>query len=132
MLYNVLELLQCLYLFFNDSYLSLAISKSKSIRHFSLWSIINLFLKDGWLVVGLKPIVRLWDLGLQGECPPWGVFLRDPISYLHEFQRKPRKTPNCQVDNSDWGLNMVPPICLCFELRTASSLLGQTQYDGCN
>ena len=24
--------------------------------------------------VGLRVIVRLRDLGLQGECPPWGVF----------------------------------------------------------
>ena len=29
---------------------------------------------DGFLVVGLRPIVRLWDLGLQGACPSWGSF----------------------------------------------------------
>ena len=29
-----------------------------------------------WLgkVVGLWPIVRLWDLDLEGEYPPWGSF----------------------------------------------------------
>ena len=27
----------------------------------------------GWLIVGLRPIVRLWDLGQQGECPPLGL-----------------------------------------------------------
>ena len=26
----------------------------------------------GRLVVSLSPIIRLWDLGLQVECPPWG------------------------------------------------------------
>ena len=25
-----------------------------------------------WLLVGLGPIVRLWDLGLWVVCPPWG------------------------------------------------------------
>ena len=25
-------------------------------------------------VIGFRPIIRLWDLGLQGECPPWGSF----------------------------------------------------------
>ena len=47
------------------------------------------------LIVVLRPIVFLWDLGLQGECPPWGVFLRDPCQCLREFQEKPKKTPNC-------------------------------------
>ena len=28
----------------------------------------------GCLVVGLRPTVRMWDLGLQGECPPLEVF----------------------------------------------------------
>ena len=27
----------------------------------------------GW-VVRLRPIVRMWDLGLRGECPLWGSF----------------------------------------------------------
>ena len=39
-------------------------------------------------VVGLRPIVCLWDLGLQRECPPRGVFPRDPSPFLHEFRRK--------------------------------------------
>ena len=39
-----------------------------------------------------------------------GVFLRDPSPYLSEFWRKPRKTPNDQVDKCDRGLNMAPPV----------------------
>ena len=30
--------------------------------------------KVGWLVVGLSPIVCLWDQGLEVECRPWGCF----------------------------------------------------------
>ena len=32
-----------------------------------------------------------------------GVFLRELISYLREFQRKPLETPNNYVDKRDWG-----------------------------
>ena len=38
-------------------------------------------------VVGLRPIVCMWDLSLQGIFPPWGIFLRDPSPYLSEFRR---------------------------------------------
>ena len=44
------------------------------------------------------------------ECPPWGVFLRDPIPYLREFRRKPQKTPNGQVDKSDQRMNLAIPV----------------------
>ena len=27
-------------------------------------------------ISGLRPIVHIWDLGLHGEYPPWGIFLR--------------------------------------------------------
>ena len=36
------------------------------------------------LVLGWRPIVCLWDLGLWGVTSV-GVFLRDPSSYLREF-----------------------------------------------
>ena len=32
--------------------------------------------------------------GTVGGVPSVRVFLRDPITYLREFQRKPWKTPN--------------------------------------
>ena len=32
-----------------------------------------------------------------------GVFLRDPSTYLHEFQREPRKTPNEMVSDGRQG-----------------------------
>ena len=42
-----------------------------------------------WLVGGLKPIVRMWNLNLRGKCPPWRIFLWDlKGSYLREFRRK--------------------------------------------
>ena len=45
----------------------------------------------GW-VVGRRPIVRMWDLGLWGgECPPWGVFLRDPSTPYTSFGENSRK-----------------------------------------
>ena len=47
---------------------------------------------QGW-VVGLRSIFRIWDLGLRGECPQWGVFLRDPSLYLRKFRRKTWKNP---------------------------------------
>ena len=45
-------------------------------------------------VVGLRPIVRMWDLGLRGGVPSVGVFQRDPSPDLGELRRKPRKIPN--------------------------------------
>ena len=50
--------------------------------------------KERWLVDGLRPIDRLWDLGLQVESPPSGIFLRDPSPYSREFGGKPWKTLN--------------------------------------
>ena len=33
----------------------------------------------GWLVVGLRPIVRKWELGMWGRgVPSVGFFIRDP------------------------------------------------------
>ena len=45
-------------------------------------------------VVGMSPIVRFWDLGLQMECRPWGVFSKgsQPV-----FARVSEKT----TENSD-------------------------------
>ena len=40
----------------------------------------------GW-VVGLRPIVRLWDLRQKGSAVRGGVFLRDTIPCLREFRR---------------------------------------------
>ena len=40
--------------------------------------------------------------------PTIKVFLRDPNPYLREFWRKPRKTPNGQVDKRDQEPNPVP------------------------
>ena len=40
------------------------------------------------------------------KCPLWkggGIFLKDPSSYLREFQRKPWKTPNSLVDKRHQG-----------------------------
>ena len=37
-----------------------------------LWFDCQFFSSHAWLVVAARPIVRLWDLGLQGECSPWG------------------------------------------------------------
>ena len=42
--------------------------------------------------VGIKADYLTWDPGLWAECPPWGVFLRDPSPYLREFWRKAQKT----------------------------------------
>ena len=67
------------------------------------------FLMLNW-VIGLRPIVRLWDMYLQGECPRSGAYLRDSIPYLSEFWRNPRKTLNDKVDKGDWGLNLAPSI----------------------
>ena len=48
----------------------------------------------GWIgwVLGASPIdYSITVLGLWGEYPPWGVFLRDPRPYLREFWGKPWK-----------------------------------------
>ena len=61
----------------------------------------------GWLVVGLSPIVRLLDLGLLVECPPWGSsYGGDPSPYLiahnshlvHNFHQKLTDINLCWVD----------------------------------
>ena len=63
--------------------------RMKQLFFFSVWL---------WLVVGLSPIVRLWDLGLLVECPPWGSFevilIRIYVSFgiNHGKLRKPRLT----------------------------------------
>ena len=36
--------------------------------------------------VGISPIVRLWDLGLQVDCPPWGSFL-GILARIYEFHK---------------------------------------------
>ena len=48
----------------------------------------------------------------MARMPSMEIFLRDPSPYLRKFQRKPRKTPNSQVDKRDWGLNLALPIQL--------------------
>ena len=53
-------------------------------------------LKANCRLVGPRPIGGLLSVG---------VFLRDPNPYLREFRRKPRKTPDSQVDKRDRGLN---------------------------
>ena len=79
----------------------------------------------GW-VTGLSPNVRIWDLGLRGECTPWRCFLRDPSPYLLECWRKPRKNSNCQVGKCHRVLNLVPPATR-FERRTTWPLAGTIQ-----
>ena len=38
---------------------------------------ITILIVHGWLVVGLRPIVRMCGLGVRGGCPPWGSFKVD-------------------------------------------------------
>ena len=40
------------------------------------------------MIMGLRPIIRLWDLVPLGGLPSMGDFLRDPSPYLHEFRKK--------------------------------------------
>ena len=47
------------------------IFKSLIVTYFSLC----LYSGLGW-VVGFRPIVRMWCLGLRGECPLWESFYR--------------------------------------------------------
>ena len=63
--------------------------------------------------VGPKPM---------GECPPWGVFLRDSNPYLRKFPRKPLKTPNGQVDKA--GNRTRHLLSISFECRTVLPLVG--------
>ena len=37
------------------------------------------------MVVGVKADYRTRDLGLWVDCPPWGVFLREPSPYLRKI-----------------------------------------------
>ena len=86
-------------------------------KHFFLlcFMINNLCQKKlGWLVAGFKSSCHARDLELLVECPPWGVFLRDPNPYLREFRRKLRKTPNSYVVKRIRGLNPKPPV---YQLR---------------
>ena len=73
-------------------------------------------------VIGLKTIVRLWNLDLQADCPPCEFFLRDPSSYLREFRRTQRKTPNSYfasaIGNWTWHLSSIS-----FGGRTAQPLV---------
>ena len=61
------------------------------------------------MVQVLRPIVSLGTQACRWDALR-GVFLRDPSPYLREFRRKPRKTPNGQVDKRDRGMNLAPPI----------------------
>ena len=44
------------------------------------------------LVVGIRPIVHLWDLSLYWGCLLWGVYLRDPSPYLRERTNSGKNT----------------------------------------
>ena len=54
------------------------ILKKKYIRKKDLEGALSSFNEIGWLVVGSKADSLTRDLGLWVDCPPWGVFLRDP------------------------------------------------------
>ena len=57
-----------------------------------------------------KYICPLVGPGTIGCMPSVGVFLRDPNTYVSEFQRIALKTPNGEVDNSDRESNPPPPV----------------------
>ena len=60
---------------------------------------IIIVIKINWLAgCRLKANCPLVEPGPIGSMPSVGVFLRDLSQYLHEFRRKPRKTPNGYVD----------------------------------
>ena len=64
-----------------------------SFKH--LLEVRNFFFRESTglgFVVRLRPIVRMWDLGLWGK---WGVFLQDINPYFLEFSEKTMK-------NSKW------------------------------
>ena len=48
--------------------------------------------------------------GTIGGMPSVGIVLRDPNSYLREFRRKRRKTPNGSVNKRDRELNPASPV----------------------
>ena len=77
------------------------------------------------LVVGVKADCLTRDLSQKVECLPWGAFLRDPNPYLRKFRRKPRKTPNGQVDQHDLGMNLAPPVYQLLSAATAGAQDGQ-------
>ena len=66
---------------------------------------INTIRMDGYRYESNCPLV---GPGAIDGLPSLRVFLRDPSPYLREFPRKPRKTPNGQVDKRDRGLT--PPV----------------------
>ena len=50
---------------------------------------------DNWLVVGLRPVVRLWDLGLKGGELSVKDFLKVILALNYSIvEEKPRKNPN--------------------------------------
>ena len=63
--------------------------------------------KVDWLVVGLRPIVCLWDLGLKGECPPLEVFLSE--------SQKDRNTNDRNLFKSNIGLIGISVIKFIFK-----------------
>ena len=74
--------------------------------------------RSSW-VVEVRPIVRMWDLDLQGVLPTVRVFMRDPSSHLREFRRKSQKIQNDLVDKHDRELNSTPPV---YQLRGQNRL----------
>ena len=80
----------------------------------------------GW-ILGLRLIIRIWGLDLQGRVPSVLVFLRNTCPYLRQFRRTPRKITNGQVDKRDRILNLQP--CTCLEGRAAWPLGGKDR--GC-
>ena len=72
-------------------YILLTFSDQSLIRSFCQRLIVRLVdLETGRItcwIVGLRPIVRMSELGLQGRD-----YIRDFSSYLHTLRRKPLKT----------------------------------------
>ena len=64
--------------------------------------------------------------GSVGGVSSLGVFLRDPSPYLREFRRKPRKTPKCNINKCDRGLNLAPPVYQ-FGTQNRKPLVGPPQ-----
>ena len=84
------------------------IKNKTSVLTYMLKKSIKCMYKWGW-VVGLRPIVRSWDLDQQG-CALCEVVSKGSYPYLLGFRRKPRKTPNGSVGKHDWGLNLAPQV----------------------
>ena len=72
----------------------------------------NVVVSTETMLVGcrLKANCPLVGPGSIGGVLSVGVFLGDSSQYLHEFRRKPRKTPNGWIDKRDRSLNLAPPI----------------------